>query len=418
MNILFTVHQFFPNHYTGTERLVLNLCKQMQRMGHRVTVLTYAVSESEGFTDCCGVLFKEYHYQGVPVISVRHKNKTPTLVSFSIFDEQLSEIMDDILAKNHFDIIHCCHLMRIGEIVKSAQKRKIPVVITLTDFWLMCPRGIAITQGGVLCEGSNDGLRCKRECYGGGFWKDIIPERFRQTCAVFDYAAAVVSATLFLKMMFENKGYSQNIHIIRFGKDYKNVRKNVRTYRKDSAITIGYLSSLSPHKGAHLLLDAFMQVNPKNIRIKIYGDTSSDPDYFAILKKISKGHPGIEFCGRYDYEEMPGILDCVDIIAVPSLWWENSPLVLLRSLAHNVPAIVSDLGGLTEIIKDGQNGFTFTVGYSDSLADNSKHLSEIIIKISKNVEILNELKANIRSPPRIEEEAFEYENLYSVCINK
>jgi glycosyltransferase involved in cell wall biosynthesis len=418
MNILFTVHQFFPNHYTGTERLVLNLCKQMQRMGHRVKVLTYAISESEGFTDSCGVLIKEYRYQGVPVIAVRHKNNTPNLVNFSIFDEQLTEIMDDILAKNHFDIIHCCHLMRIGEIVRSAQKQRIPVILTLTDFWLMCPRGIAITQGGVLCEGSNDGLRCKRECYGGGFWKEIIPDRFRQTGVVFDYAAAVVSATLFLKRMFENKGYSQNIHIIRFGKDYKNVRKNVRTYTKDSVITIGYISSLSPHKGALLLLDAFMQVNPKNIRIKIYGDTSSDPEYFAILKKISKRHPGIEFCGKYDYEEMPRILDCVDIIAVPSLWWENSPLVLLRSLAHNVPAIVSDLGGLTEIIKDGYNGFAFTVGYSDSLTENSKHLSEIITKISKNVEILNELKANIRSPPRIEEEAFEYENLYSVYINK
>jgi glycosyltransferase involved in cell wall biosynthesis len=103
----------------------------------------------------------------------------------------------------------------------------------------------------------------------------------------------------------------------------------------------------------------------------------------------------------------------VDIIAVPSLWWENSPLVLLRSLAHNVPAIVSDLGGLTEIITDCHNGFTFTVGYSDSLLDNSKHLSEIIRKISQNPEILNNLITNIESPPRIEEEAFAYLKLYN-----
>ena len=79
MNILFTVHQFFPNHYTGTERLVLNLCKQMQRMGHRVKVLTYAVSENEGFSERCGVLIREYQYQGVPVIAVRHKTNSRTL---------------------------------------------------------------------------------------------------------------------------------------------------------------------------------------------------------------------------------------------------------------------------------------------------------------------------------------------------
>lgn len=411
MKILFTVHQFFPNHYTGTERLVLNLCKQMQRMGHRVKVLTYAVTENEGFVERCGVLVKEYQYQGVPVIAVRHKT-IPNLVNFSIFDDQLTKIMDDILAGESFNVIHSCHLMRIGEIVRSAQKRKIPVILTLTDFWLMCPRGIAITQGGVLCDGSNDGVRCTRDCYGGEFWNDVISERFGQATAVFDYAAGVVSATHFLKMMFENKGYSRGIHIIRFGKDYKNIRKNTRNYSKESQITIGYLSSLSPHKGAHLLLEAFMQVNPKNIRIKVYGDTSSDGEYFTILKKISRGHPNIEFCGKYDYEDMAEILDSVDIIAVPSLWWENSPLVLLRSLAHNVPAIVSDLGGLTEIIRDGSNGFTFSVGYSDSLADNSKHLSEIIAKISENPEILNHLKTNIQAPPRIEEEAFEYETLY------
>jgi len=417
MNILFTVHQFFPNHYTGTERLVLNLCKQMQRMGHHVKVLTYAVTENEGFVERCGVLIKEYHYQGVPVIAIRHKN-IPNLVNFSIFDDQLTEIMDDILTKNPVDIIHSCHLMRIGEIVRSAQKRKIPTILTLTDFWLMCPRGIAITQQGVLCDGSNDGVLCKRDCYAGGFWKDIIPERFSQTAVVFDYAAGIVSATYFLKMMFENKGYSHTIHLIRFGKDYKYIRKNTRTYTKDSQIIIGYLSYLSPHKGAHLLLDAFMQVNPENIRIKIYGDISSDPEYFEILKKISKGHPGIEFCGKYDYEEMTRIFEKIDIIAVPSIWWENSPLVLLRAMAHKVPAITSDLGGLTEIIEDGQNGFTFTVGYSDSLADNSKHLSEIIGKISENVEILNDMKANIKSPPRIEEEAFEYENLYQQILKK
>jgi glycosyltransferase involved in cell wall biosynthesis/SAM-dependent methyltransferase len=411
MKVLFTVHQFFPNHYTGTERLVLNLCKQMQKMGHRVKVLTYAVTENQGFSEKCGVLVREYQYQGVPVIAVRHKT-IPNLLNFSIFDEQLSEIMETILADEPFDLIHCCHLMRIGEIVRSAQKRKIPVILTLTDFWLMCPRGIAITQGGVLCEGSNNGMRCRRDCYEGAFWENLLSERFRQAAFVFEYAAGVVSATHFLKMMFENKGYSHKIHIIHFGKDYRNIRKNVKKYTKDSEIIIGYLSSLSPHKGAHLLLDAFMQVNPKNVRIKIYGDTSADPDYFDILKKISRDHPGIEFCGKYDYEEMSEILDTVDIIAVPSLWWENSPLVLLRSLAHNVPAIVSDLGGLTEIIRDGHNGFTFSVGYSDSLPENSKHLSGIIAKISKNPEVLNDLKEHIQAPPRIEEEAFEYENLF------
>ena len=243
MKILFAVHQFFPNHYTGTERLVLNLCKQMQKMGHRVKVLTYAVTETEGFTEKNGALFRTYAYQGVPVIAVKHKNVNPSLVSFSIFDTSLSGIMDEILSEEQFDILHVCHPMRIGEIIKSAHKKRIPIVLTLTDFWLMCPRGIAITQKGVLCEGSDNGKNCLKECYSGNFWKNNIVERFQQTNELFHYTSCVVSATRFMKMMFENRNYCQEIRLIRFGKDFKNIQKNDKKYSRDSEVTIGYLSS-------------------------------------------------------------------------------------------------------------------------------------------------------------------------------
>ena len=416
MRILFAVHQFFPLCYTGTERLVLNLCKQMQKMGHRVKVLTYAISETEGFVEKCGVLMKEYDYQGVPVISIRHK-KIPDLVNFSIFDDDLTAIMDDIISREPYDVIHVCHSMRIGEVIRSARKKSIPVVLTLTDFWLMCPKGIATKQNGSLCEGSNDGLKCMTECYPGDSWKTKIIERFQQTKEIFSYASSVVSATRFLKMMFENQGYLDDIAIIRFGKDFRYIRKKEKKYLPDSKITIGYLSSLNPHKGAHILLKAFMQVNPENIRIQIYGDPSASPHYFEILQNISKGHPHIEFCGGYHYEEMPEIFEEIDMIAVPSVWWENSPLVLLRAMAHNVPAIVSDLGGLTEIVTNGHDSFTFKVDDSGLETGTSTDLSEIIKKIDRNPQILNELKANITSPPRIEEEAFEYECLYSGIIS-
>jgi glycosyltransferase involved in cell wall biosynthesis len=256
------------------------------------------------------------------------------------------------------------------------------------------------------------------ECFPEDSWRSKIVERFQQTKEIFNYASGVVSATRFLKMMFENQGYYPEIAIIRFGKDYRSIRKKDKQYLPDSKITIGYLSSMNPHKGAHILLNTFMKVNPENIRIKIYGDPSASPHYFKILQNIVKGHPNIEFCGGYQYEDMPEIFDGIDMIAVPSVWWENSPLVLLRAMAHNVPAVVSDLGGLTEIVTNGHDSFTFTVDDAGLETGTSTDLSEIIRKIDKDPQILNELKANITSPPRIEEEAFEYECLYSEELQK
>lgn len=417
MHILYVVHQFFPNHYTGTERLVLNLSKQMQRCGHRVTVLTYGITDSEGYEELSGFMVRHYQFQGVPVISIRHKI-IDNLIDFTIIDDDMALFLETLFAGEEIDIMHICHMMRVGSVIRIAEKKAIPVILTLTDFWLICPRGIAINQSGGLCDCSADGKKCLDACYPGSYWRSLIQDRYSQAHEVISSVDTVVSATNFLKNMFQNKGFAREIKRIPFGKDYLNVRINTRTYDDNSQITIGYLSSLHGHKGAHLLIEAFMQVNPSNIQLRIYGDTSSNKEYFEVLTRIAGGDPRIEFAGKYDYESMPDILENVDVVAVPSLWWENSPLVLLRSLVHNVPAIVSDLGGLTEVISDGKNGFTFSVGYSDSLSKNAHSLSSVIRRLSDNPRLLNDLKANIIPPPHIEEEAFTYENLFFNAIRR
>lgn len=407
MKVLYTVHQFFPKHYTGTERLVLNLCKQMQRMGHSVKVLTYGITETEGFIQEGDFLIKEYVFQGVPVIAIRHK-KIPEEISFSIFDTKMVEILKKRILNENFDAIHVCHPMRVGSIIKAVENKRIPVVLTLTDFWLICPKGIAVTKKGELCHTSDNGKRCIEECLESSL-KDRILQRNNESKELFKAVDRVVSATEFLKQMFELNHFSSDIKIIRFGKDYSNVRPNIRIYSANSEITFGFLSTLLHHKGGHVLIEAFNKANKNNLRLKIYGHHFNQTDYYSMLKKLANNSNKVEFCGAYEYEEMADILDGIDVLVVPSVWWENSPLILLRALAHNVPAIVSNLGGMTEVIKDGENGFSFEAGNAESLA-------MVLRKIGDNPAILNEIKSKIQHPPRIEEEAFEYEKLYLSLI--
>jgi glycosyltransferase involved in cell wall biosynthesis/SAM-dependent methyltransferase len=407
MNILLVVHQFFPNHYTGTERMVLNLSKQFHRMGHSVTVLTYGLLEKDGFTREGNCYVKEYKYETIRVISVRHI-KMKNEVSFSVFDDDIEQFCDRFLSREQFDVIHVCHPMRLGSVIRSAGKRGVPVVLTLTDFWLMCPRGIGVTHDMKLCPGSVDGNDCYERCYGDP-WKEKISNRFHDTWDLFQSVRNVVCATQFLKGMYESHGYAHDISIIRFGTDYNAIVPNVRVYHKKSELTLGYLSYLAYHKGAHILLEAFAKADAPNVSLLMYGDTSADRDYFSQLKTIAKDSKKIGFPGRYSYENLTGIINNLDVVVLPSLWWENSPLVLLRSLAQDVPVITSNLGGMTEIIRDGVNGFAFEIGNSDDLA-------KIIRKIGDDPSILNALKQQITHPPRIEEEAFEYERLYLSLI--
>lgn len=415
MRILFALHQFFPNCYTGTERLVLNLSKQLQRMGHFVKVLTYGISEKEGFKqDKSGFLIKEYEYQGIPVISIRHPN-TPAGIDFDIFEpDEISVYQEEMLSrlvfKDKFDIVHVCHPMRVGTVIRVAKQKQIPVVLTLTDFWLICSKGIAITNDGQLCINSDNGNLCLKKCY-SNIYKDTLKRRASNLEEICNTAACLVSPTVFLKQVFEHNNCSANKKIIPFGVDYKHVQQNLRTYSANSRITLGFLSTLTEHKGAHVLLNAFNKVKADNLRLKIYGDHFGNTDYYNILKNIARDNRRIEFFGAYKYEDMAKIFNEIDVAVMPSVWWENSPLVLLRTLAHNVPVIVSKLGGLTEIVQDGRDGFHFEAG-------NAQDLAKVLQNIANNPAILNEIKNKMVLPPRIEEEAFEYEKMYEALIAK
>jgi glycosyltransferase involved in cell wall biosynthesis len=402
MNILFSVHQFFPHHYTGTERLVLNLSKQLQKNGHHVKVLTYGIIETEDYHFQDGVLIKEYVFEGVPVISVRHVN-IPAEVSFSIFDPDMEKIFHSLLEKNSFDIIHVCHPMRTGTIIKVAKKYDIPVILTLTDFWLMCPRGIASTPQGNLCEGSRDGEQCISECY-GPLWSEKIRQRFSDATLVFSMVSRVVFPTVFLKNMFSKKMYSEPSDLIRFGNDYRYIRYNMKQYSETSDVRLGFLSSLLPHKGAHILVAAFIEAHQDNMSLKIFGDPLHEQEYFEKMKNLSKNHP-VDFLGKYCNDDLESILEDLDVVILPSLWWENTPLVMLRALAHKVPVIVSDFPGMTEVVRDRVDGFVFRPG-------EFKDLENILKKIGKNPTLLNEIKKNISYLKRIEEETFEYECIY------
>ncbi|MGP8069525.1 MAG: glycosyltransferase, partial [Candidatus Bathyarchaeia archaeon] len=87
-------------------------------------------------------------------------------------------------------------------------------------------------------------------------------------------------------------------------------------------------------------------------------------------------------------------------------YYDNFPLVTLMGLAYKIPVIGSDIGGIPEVVQDGKNGFLFKPGRSDVLAS-------VIERIAANPQILQSLRENIVSPRRVEEEALDYENIYT-----
>jgi len=407
MRVLYAVHQFFPHFYTGTERFVLNLSKYMQRLGHHTMVLTYGLTEAQFSGSFENLLIREYSYQNVPVISVKHK-VIPSELNFEIFNEDLEKFLLKLLENNNFDVLHITHPMRIGQVLKVANKLGIPSVVTLTDFWLFCPKAIAVTSTGKMCSDPEKGNRCVRECYGPR-WKDKILKRFNESVEFLENVNVVVSPTNFLAEIIREI-YGIDVKVIRHGIDYTTVRPNARYKRKGDTVVFGYIGTVLPHKGVHVIVEALKLIKNKNIKVKIYGHYFHESEYYKSLVKSTQHDERIELLGEYRDEDLPQIMNEIDCTIVPSIWWENSPLTILTSLAYKVPVITINIGGAAELVKDGVNGFNFEIG-------NPKSLAEVMKNIAENPEILNDIKDKINKLPRIEEEAFEYEKIYKSLIN-
>jgi glycosyltransferase involved in cell wall biosynthesis len=110
-------------------------------------------------------------------------------------------------------------------------------------------------------------------------------------------------------------------------------------------------------------------------------------------------------------ESIPRIMKDTSLLVVPSVYPDNYPLVTLIALAYRTPVIGSRIGGIPEIIQSGVNGFLFEPGNADELAS-------LINDIAEEPEIIQRLSENIQSPRRLEEEALDYENLYTELVRQ
>lgn len=411
MKILYVVHQFYPEFSSGTEKFLLNLSTAVQRDAHFPEIVAYTFVEDEGFVRKRNLLIREYRYQGLPVTSIRHR-KTPADIHFSCLNADVYKFALEFLQrKGGYDLVHIGHPMRLASFAGAARDMSLPYIVTLTDFWMLCPKILLTTSEGTLCSGPEGGESCAGLC--PEIQQAFIKDRLAHAREILTGAQAVVSPSNFLAGIFKKEMPDVDLRIIPHGMEFRHLKSNLKRYGSNETLTIGYCGVLAPHKGVHLLLKAFLELNPKNCQLKLYGSCFHEQDYLRYLKKMAWGDQRIQFCEPYSEQQVGDVLSDLDLLVIPSTCYENYPLVLHEALACNVPVIASNIGGMAERIEDSVNGFTFQVGDDKDLAARLK-------KVIDSPEILNELKQGIAKcvPPRIEEEAYMYARLYRRVIER
>ena len=444
MKIIYTTHQFLPEYASGTENLTCSTAREMQKRGHEVFILTGFPPRGEKgaarFSD-------RYEYNGLTVDRFFCSQSPPWIqnrMEAEFHDPFFSRYFRERLEQIRPDIVHFYHLQRLSaEAIDVCGRLGIPTVFTATDFWLLCPTNQLLYANGSICDGpGKDSENCVRHLAAlsqGPLVSSIIGKMpspvlrsLIQCTGIFPlsetrYAAfvqsiltrqanmkrlisgvdRVLAATRFMGDKFLEFGLKENrISQLTFGIELGD--GNLQPVKKGNGknFTVGFIGTLYFHKGADILLKAVRQT-PADlpVSVKIYGSLEQFPQYVEQLKAIAGNDRRMEFCGTFPQNRIGEILEDLDILVVPSLWHENSPLVIHVAQAAGVPVVGSNTGGVNEIIQDGLNGLLFERGDAEGL-------SRIIQTLCDDRELVKRLSGNAQKPKTIVSYVDELEQVY------
>jgi glycosyltransferase involved in cell wall biosynthesis len=385
MRLLYVIHQFFPDCHSGTEQYCLAVAREARRRGDEVVILSLHWDHDR---DWPPIRLFEQPYDGFRVLRLCHWRRiNPNDVLRDYENLHLEGWFQAVLDDVQPEAVHFFHLRQLGSNLIGAGKRnRARTVVNLMDFWFLCPRFTLLRGDGTLCEGPPDGgagcVACNQPELAGAepmagpaTLTDDPPARLR---ALLDRktvqlrhlaeADAVVAPSRFLAELFAKNGFPrQRIEVVPYGLEAGRVAPSA-VQRPRRPLRLGFCGVLSPWKAPHLAVEAVRGTRAE-VRLTVHGRTHEPmfQGYIDGVVAAAAGDPRIHFAGAYDAVDASRVFADMDVLVVPSTWYENTPFVVLEAFAAGVPVLASDLGGVAEVVRDGENGALFRAGDAAAL---------------------------------------------------
>jgi glycosyltransferase involved in cell wall biosynthesis len=401
MKLLYIVNQFVRECATGTEALTFRLAKAAQRSGHAVTVLTCSTDSDSHWRGTTPEGLRWASASGVPVYALPAALVSDPYGFAPGIDVTAKDIFCRFVANGGFDLAHVIHSLRMLDAVEIVRGLGIPYIVTLTDFFAVCYRINYIRASGTPCGGSSGGGACQVLCKVA----DVnIVKRQRRLRAVLASATERIACSQFVKNRFEQECPDLTFRVIPHGIDLLRFT-GVEVNRDVTKIVFGYCGTMSEAKGIDILVNAFLEADVVDGKLVIVGVVHGNHDVESRVKSASKNDGRITFKGPVSVQEVPGALSDFDILCLPSQVPETFSLALHEAFAIGLPAIVSDLGHIAEVVRANACGLV-------APATSIPAWSAAIKNVAANRGQLRLWQTKVPCPLRIEEEAFFYDQLY------
>ncbi len=360
------VHKFYYIE-GGAERYYFNLSQLLQRQGHEVIpfAMQHPRNEETPYRDFFVDYFepdKELKQLGI-VNGLRAAARV-------IYNRQAQERIEALIDQVRPDVahVHGVYHHLSPAVLFSLKKKKLPVIFTLHEYKILCPDYLFLDRHGRVCE----------KCAGKHFWHAAADKCFRQSLP----ASALVSLESYVHRWLQT--YHRNVALylspsqflrqkmIQYGYPAEKVEwlpysipmdQYEPCYENDGYCV--YVGRLSHEKGIQELVHAMKRL--PHIRLKVIGTGRlGEPlQDFVHANKMEN----VEFAGYQSGASLRELVKRAMFVVVPSVVYDNSPLSIYEALAHGKPVVGATIGGIPELIDEGQDGVLYTAGDEDSLVE-------------------------------------------------
>lgn len=394
MKVLFIVHGFPPLAMGGTEVYAHDLAVALQRR-HPAEVVVFTREADPSIPEYAT---RREAVDGIDTLRVNNTFRLTPSLEESYRNPPIRALGRTFIDEVRPDVAHVHHLTCLStDLVVDLAQRRVPIVFTLHDFWMICHRGqlldldyricrgpypfgcgrcvgtsqrVAAAEGAEAGHEESPGQRARRslrslvrrEAGRRESWR-----RLRHMRAICGHVDQFLAPSRTMQQRFLEFGIPDR-RMMRH--DYGIDLARLAGLRHSSAdrLRLGFLGSLMISKGAHVLLEAFAPLHPR-ASLHVYGDPvgyHGDDSYRLELAPLL-AVPGVHHMGSIPHARVPDALRSIDVLVAPSIWLENSPLVIREALAAGIPVVTSDIGGMAELVRHEENGLLFTAGSVPSL---------------------------------------------------
>ncbi len=421
MHILKIIHGYPPNYNAGSEVYSQSICNELSKT-HKLSVFT---REENVYAPCFSIR-KELINDNLTLYFVNNPQGKD-----GYRHQQMDNNFADLLKKLNPDVAHVGHLNHLSTgLIDELNTLKIPIIFTLHDFWLMCPRGQFLTRSiGTdnnfkVCNKQED-KKCATDCYSVYFsgivennndeignWQNWVHNRMLETKAIINKVNLFIAPSNYLRDRFINDFNvpADKIVYLDYGFPTEYLTQTDKSKEKTD-YTFGYIGTHIPAKGVNILIEAFKQIEEK-AALKIFGRSNGQStNALKVMVKTAKNK--IEFAGEYINHNLANdVFSNVDCIVVPSIWGENSPLVIHEAQACKVPVITADFGGMKEYVQHNINGLLFEHRNTKALAEQLK-FAVLNPEKMKQLGEKGYLYSENGNVPNIQEHCIELEKIYT-----